>query len=76
MNHPINHDDSHMDSHMNERPASGGGPDPLPELDPKIQSAIGNALQAHFHDLVTAPMPDRFLVLLAELEAKELANGH
>jgi hypothetical protein len=41
------------------------------ELDPKIQEALGRALKAHYDDLVSAPIPDRFLVLLAELEAKE-----
>jgi Anti-sigma factor NepR len=41
------------------------------ELDPKVQAALGQALQAHFDDLASAPVPDRFLVLLAELEAKE-----
>lgn len=44
------------------------------ELDPKIQEALGRALKAHYDDLVSAPIPDRFLVLLAELEAKERSN--
>jgi hypothetical protein len=45
------------------------------ELDPKIQDALGRALKAHYDDLVSAPIPDRFLVLLAELEAKERKHG-
>jgi hypothetical protein len=45
------------------------------ELDPKIQEAIGHALKAHYDDLVSAPIPDRLLVLLAELEAKEQGHG-
>lgn len=45
------------------------------ELDPKIQEAIGRALKAHYDDLVSAPIPDRLLVLLAELEAKEQGHG-
>lgn len=45
------------------------------ELDPKIQLALGRALKAHYDDLITAPIPDRFLVLLAELEAKEQDHG-
>jgi hypothetical protein len=45
------------------------------ELDPKIQEALGRALKAHYEDLVNAPIPDRFLVLLAELEAKERSHG-
>jgi len=43
-------------------------------LDPKVQDAIGRGLKAHFDDLVSAPIPDRFLALLAELEAKEQSN--
>jgi Anti-sigma factor NepR len=45
------------------------------ELDPKIQEALGRALKAHYDDLVSAPIPDRLLVLLAELEAKEQGLG-
>jgi hypothetical protein len=44
-------------------------------LDPRIQEAIGKSLKAHYDDLIKAPVPDRFLVLLAELEAKERKNG-
>lgn len=44
-------------------------------LDPKIQEALGRSLKAHYDDLVKAPIPDRFLVLLAELEAKEQHHG-
>ena len=41
------------------------------ELDARIQDALGRALKAHYDDLVSAPIPERFLVLLAELEARE-----
>lgn len=44
-------------------------------LDPRIQEAIGRSLKAHYDDLVKAPIPDRLLVLLAELEAKERRNA-
>lgn len=44
-------------------------------LDPRIQEAIGKSLKAHYDDLIKAPIPDRLLVLLAELEAKERRNG-
>jgi hypothetical protein len=44
-------------------------------LDPRIQEAIGKSLKAHYDDLVNAPIPDRLLVLLAELEAKERHDG-
>jgi hypothetical protein len=36
-----------------------------------IDDAIGEALRAHYRALAEAPLPDRFLVLLAELEAKD-----
>jgi hypothetical protein len=40
-------------------------------LDPKALEAIGRALKAHYDDLVNAPLPDKFIELLARLEAKE-----
>lgn len=43
------------------------------ELDPRIQDVIGKSLKAHFDDILAAPMPDRFLVLLSELESREQA---
>jgi hypothetical protein len=43
----------------------------LPALDPKVQAMLGRSLKAHYDDIVSAPVPDRFLLLLAELEAKE-----
>lgn len=55
--------------------AEDDGTGMAPELDPKIQDALGRALKAHYDDLVSAPIPDRLLVLLAELEAKEQGHG-
>jgi hypothetical protein len=48
----------------------------IPQAEPQILSDdfIGRALKAHFEDIAGAPVPDKFLVLLAELEAKE--QGH
>lgn len=40
-------------------------------LDPKVQESIGRSLKAHYDDIVNAPVPDKFLVLLAQLEAIE-----
>ena len=40
-------------------------------LDTKVLDAIGRALKAHYDDLVKAPLPDRFLDLLADLEEEE-----
>ena len=41
------------------------------EVSPLVVDAIGRALQAHFQAIAEMPLPDRFLVLLAELEARE-----
>ena len=39
--------------------------------DTKVLDAIGRALKAHYDDLVSEPVPDRFLDLLADLEQEE-----
>jgi hypothetical protein len=36
--------------------------------DPKAAEAIGRALEAHYADLIKAPLPDKFMELLARLE--------
>ena len=43
-------------------------PDTAP-TDPKAVEAIGRALEAHYAELVRAPLPDKFMELLAKLEA-------
>ncbi len=49
-----------------------GGPDEAEVfLDPRVQESIGRSLKAHYDDIVNAPVPDKFLVLLAQLEAQE-----
>jgi hypothetical protein len=40
-------------------------------IDPKTLEALGEALKAHYGDLIRAPLPDRFFELLARLEDKE-----
>jgi hypothetical protein len=47
-------------------------PDAAPP-DPKAVEAIGKALKAHYADLVDAPLPDKFLELLARFEAEDPA---
>jgi hypothetical protein len=42
-----------------------------PELDPKVQEAIGHMFQNFCETMVKQPIPDKFVVLLAKLEAKE-----
>jgi len=44
-------------------------------MDPQVAQALGDALRAHYQSLAEAPLPDRFLVLLAELEAKERGDA-
>ncbi|MGL5114240.1 MAG: NepR family anti-sigma factor [Beijerinckiaceae bacterium] len=46
-----------------------------PVLGGFVQDAIARSLRAHFDDIANAPVPDKFLVLLAELEAKEGKRG-
>ena len=41
------------------------------EVSPLVVEAVGKALHAHFQAIADMPLPDRFLVLLAELEARE-----
>lgn len=40
-------------------------------LDPRVQESIGRSLKAHYDDIVNSPVPDKFLVLLAQLEDQE-----
>jgi Anti-sigma factor NepR len=44
------------------------------ELNPLVADAVGRALQAHFRAIADLPLPDRFIVLLAELEASERSS--
>ena len=39
--------------------------------DPKAVEAIGRALKAHYADLVHAPLPERFVELLARFEVAD-----
>ena len=41
------------------------------EVSPLVVDAVGRALQRHFQAIADLPLPDRLLVLLAELEARE-----
>jgi Anti-sigma factor NepR len=52
---------------MNVTRKNADAPDP-PAPDPKAAKAIGQALEAHYADLVQAPLPDKFVDLLARLE--------
>ena len=66
---------NNLDAAMSE-PGGGDNDDFEMVLDPKVQESIGRSLKAHYDDIVNAPVPDKFLVLLAQLEATELrASG-
>jgi hypothetical protein len=45
-----------------------------PEVSPLVVDAIGKALQSHYRAIAELPLPDRLVVLLAELEARERRN--
>ena len=45
---------------MNVTRKNADAPDP-PAPDPKAVKAIGQALKAHYADLVQAPLPDKFV---------------
>ncbi|HEV7257448.1 MAG TPA: NepR family anti-sigma factor [Bosea sp. (in: a-proteobacteria)] len=61
---------SDVDSAM-ATPDGDGDQDSELTLDPRVQESIGRSLKAHYDDIVNAPVPDKFLVLLAQLEATE-----
>jgi len=42
------------------------------KLDTDVQSHIGRQLRAGYVDILNQPVPDRFLELLAELDAKQV----
>jgi hypothetical protein len=42
--------------------------------DPKALEAIGRALEAHYADLVQAPLPEKLVELLARLENGDRAS--
>ena len=50
---------------------SGTSPEEKPMPDPNAAEAIGRALEAHYADLIQAPLPDKFLDLLARLESRD-----
>ncbi|KQU54916.1 hypothetical protein ASG72_04740 [Bosea sp. Leaf344] len=60
------------------RSGGEGGDEAELVLDPRIQESIGRSLKAHYDDIVNTPVPDKFLVLLAQLEAQEMRakNGN
>jgi Anti-sigma factor NepR len=56
---------------LNTEDANVQGGEADDRLNAKIQEAIGRSLRAHYEDLIHAPIPDKFLELLARLELQE-----
>lgn len=52
-------------------PADEDYDDGAAEASPLVVEAVGRALRRHFQAIADLPLPDRLLVLLAELEARE-----
>lgn len=42
-----------------------------PSLDPRVQEQLGRVFRSFCDDLVQQPIPDKLVVLLARLEAKQ-----
>jgi Anti-sigma factor NepR len=61
---------STMDSQDSQRPAYDRKA-PRGMLDRSLQAQLGRQLRAIFSDIASEPVPERFVKLLEELEAKE-----
>jgi len=48
-----------------------GDPGPEPTLPPHVATFLGEQLQAYYAQLMSEPVPDRFVQLLAQLAQKE-----
>ena len=47
-----------------------GDPGPEPMLPPHVATFLGEQLQAFYSQLISEPVPDRFVQLLAQLDGK------
>jgi anti-sigma factor NepR-like protein len=56
---------------LDRKPAKLETLDRPPMLDRTVQAQIGRMLREHFSGVAGESVPDRFITLLAELEAKE-----
>jgi hypothetical protein len=50
---------------------TAGAADRQPQLGPDLQALIGQQLRAVYHEVLSEPVPDRFVRLLEELAAKQ-----
>lgn len=60
----------HRSAEGDENAVDGANADGV-ALDPKIQAQLGRVFRAYCDDLIHQPIPDKFTVLLAKLEAKQ-----
>jgi hypothetical protein len=51
-----------------------GDPGPEPALPPHVATFLGEQLQGYYAQLMSEPVPDRFVQLLAQLDGKR--SGH
>jgi hypothetical protein len=51
----------------------GPAPESRDEAGTKAAQAIGRALEAHYATLIKAPLPDKFVELLARLEQDQVS---
>jgi hypothetical protein len=61
----------HSAAEGGENDIDGASIDDGVALDPKIQAQLGRVFRAYCDDLIHQPIPDKFAVLLAKLEAKQ-----
>ncbi|QRE72508.1 NepR family anti-sigma factor [Methylobacterium aquaticum] len=61
-------DETETDAPAGPEPRSRGGQG-QGELDAVTRRRLGRALRAHYADLLSAPVPDRFAALIAGLDA-------
>ncbi|CAJ0884071.1 hypothetical protein AMST5_03490 [freshwater sediment metagenome] len=61
-----NGDGAHGDGHADAMDGADGV-----YLEPHIQEQLGRVLRSFCDDLVQQPIPDKFVMLLAQLEAKQ-----
>ena len=70
--------DNHKDGNALEEPGTledllnvNGDPGPEPTLPPHVASFLGEQLQTYYAQLMSEPVPERFVQLLKQLDGKE-----
>ncbi|WP_201862853.1 NepR family anti-sigma factor [Microvirga soli] len=70
--------DNHKDGNALKEPGAledllnvTGDPGPEPTLPPHVASFLGEQLQTYYAQLMSEPVPDRFVQLLKQMDGKE-----